>query len=69
MPPWALPSVPADSKDYPVDTKPVTAPQTYKPPTVSTGKSSLNDILIALGDKCEALGKPLYLLPTGCLKS
>lgn len=52
---------PATQKDYPVDTKPVTATQTYTPPTINTGKSSLNDILVALGANWEALGKPLSL--------
>lgn len=52
---------PATQKDYPVDTKPIEATQTYAPPTVNTGKSSLNEILIALGDKWEAMRKPFSL--------
>jgi rhodanese-related sulfurtransferase len=52
---------PATQKDYPVDTKPVQATQTYTPPVVNTGKSSLSDILITLGDKWEAQGKPLSI--------
>jgi sulfur-carrier protein adenylyltransferase/sulfurtransferase len=52
---------PATQKDYPVDTKPIEATQTSIPPTVNTGKSSLNDILIALGEQWEAMRKPISL--------
>jgi rhodanese-related sulfurtransferase len=52
---------PATQKDYPIDMKPVEATKIYAPLTVNTGKLSFNDILVALGDKWEALGKPVSL--------
>lgn len=52
---------PATQKDYAVVTQPAVPTQTYTSPTVNTGKTTLSEILVALGGKWEALGKPLSL--------
>jgi len=54
---------PAEQKDYAVDTAEVKLPAAGKTPVVSTGKTSVADIIATQADKFLATGKPVVILP------
>lgn len=54
---------PAEQKDYPVDTVEVKLPAAGKTPAVSTGKTTVADMIATQADKYLASGKATVILP------
>lgn len=52
---------PESQQNYPVVTGPQPAPATYARPVISTGKSNLDEILVARGDAVEAADKTVSM--------